>query len=171
MYKLMESTPTRTRYRVLSSTEVDRLANAIAGKRGVQKKVTVPVVELKKEEVPTVEPEVIEPEEVTPQVEPEVAVPEAEAPVEVVEQEPEVQETEETAEVAEEPVEESTPLSVLGISATNEKNLKSNNINSVEELSAFLASGATLESLPKFGTKSETAVLEAFNKWQTEQKS
>ena len=167
MYKLMESTPTRTRYRVLSSDEVSMLANAIVGKKA--KKVAVPVVKPVEEKVPTVEPE-LELPEVKP-VEPEVTEPEPVAPAEVVEQEPEVQEAEEPAEVAEEPVEDSTPLSVLGLSANNEKNLKSNNINSVEELSAFLASGSALEQLPKIGTKAEAVILEAFNKWQTDQKS
>ena len=163
----MESTPTRTRYRVLSSDEVSMLANAIVGKKA--KKVAVPVVKPVEEKVPTVEPE-LELPEVKP-VEPETTEPEAVAPAEVVEQEPEVQEAEEPAEVAEEPVEDSTPLSVLGLSANNEKNLKSNNINSVEELSAFLASGSALEQLPKIGTKAEAVILEAFNKWQTDQKS
>lgn len=75
-------------------------------------------------------------------------------------------------EVVEEPVEEApveeegTALSELGLSYNNIRNLKANNINTVEALEAFVNSGEQLAALPKIGNKAEQAILEALITWK-----
>ena len=62
--------------------------------------------------------------------------------------------------------EEGTAISELGLSANNVKNLKVNNINTVEALEAFVNSGEQLAALPKIGNKAEQAILEALITWK-----
>ena len=173
-FKTISATPELIRVRVLRNSDIDSLANSIKGKVKVTPKpdykpapleVTAPV-----EEQPAVqEPEpakTIEAEFVEPVVEEQAPV--VEEPVVV---EPEL-ELDEASKEVEEPAEEQpaeTDISVLGLSATNEKNLRNNNLTTVEALEAFVNENE-LESLPKIGVKAQEAILEALIKWQDEQK-
>lgn len=175
-FKILSATPSSIGGRVLSNSDISRLASSIKGKVNVAPKpeykpapmeVTVPVVEKPVEPEPakTIEAEVVEPvvEEQKPVVdEPVVVEPELEldeAKVEEVE-EPAAETVEEVA---------GTDISVLGLSATNERNLRNNNLTTVEALEAFV-SEHDLESLPKIGVKAQETILEALIKWQDEQK-
>lgn len=170
-FKTIKATPELIRVRVLNNSDIARLASSIKGKVKVTPKpdykpapfeVTAPV-----EEKPVVQepepPKTIEAEVVEPVVE----QPVVEEPV-VVEPELELDEVKEEVEAtAEEPA--GTDISVLGLSATNEKNLRNNNLTTVEALEAFV-NERDLESLPKIGVKAQEAILEALIKWQEEQK-
>lgn len=172
-FKILSATPSSIGGRVLSNSDIARLASSIKGKVNVTPKpdykpapfeVTAPVEEQPAVQEPepakTIEAEFVEPvaEEQTPVVE---------EPV-VVETELELDEAnQEVEEPAEEPA--GTDISVLGLSAANEKNLRNNNLTTVEALEAFVNENE-LESLPKIGVKAQEAILEALIKWQDEQK-
>lgn len=177
-FKTVSATPELIRVRVLSNSDIAALANSFKGKG---KPAVKPAYKpeplagtLSVEEKQTVTPEpvnTIPAEVVEPVVEEETQVIEEPA---VVEPEPTVEEPE-VAEEVETEVEESveatteTDISVLGLSATNEKNLRINNLTTVEALEAFVNENE-LESLPKIGVKAQEAILEALIKWQDEQK-
>ena len=108
------------------------------------------VVEEQVVEEPVVEEQVVE--------EPVVETPVVEEQIDELDEVPEPEEV--VAEVS------GTRLSALGLSANNVRNLKFNNINTVEELEAFVNSGKQLEALPKIGTKAEQAILEALVEWK-----
>lgn len=171
-FNTISATPELIRVRVLNNSDIARLASSIKGKVKVTPKpdykpapleVTAPVEEKPAVQEPepakTIEAEVVEPVVEQPVVEEPVVV------------EPELELDEANQEV-EEPAEEKpaeTDISVLGLSATNEKNLRNNNLTTVEALEAFVNENE-LASLPKIGVKAQEAILEALIKWQDEQK-
>lgn len=121
----------------------------------------------------------VKPEPPKPEFKPELTITPAEESALVLEEPvvetPVVKEPIAEPPVVEEPVEEApveevkeegTALSELGLSANNVKNLKVNNINTVEALEAFVNSGEQLAALPKIGNKAEQAILEALITWK-----
>lgn len=164
--------------RSLSHSDARNFAKAVLGKTAVKPEPPKPEFKPELTVTPPAEPEekvielvLEEPVVETPAVE--------ETVVEETPAEPTV--TEETKEeVVEEPVEEQveetpveevkeeegTALSELGLSYNNIRNLKANNINTVEELEAFVNSGEQLAALPKIGNKAEQAITEALITWK-----
>lgn len=163
--------------RSLSHSDARNFAKAVLGKTVVKPEPPKPEFKPELTVTPPAEPEekvielvLEEPVVETPAVE--------ETVVEETPAEPTV--TEETKEeVVEEPVEEQvaetqveevkeegTALSELGLSYNNIRNLKANNINTVEALEAFVNSGEQLAALPKIGNKAEQAILEALITWK-----
>ena len=119
--------------------------------------------------VPLPTPKVEEPKEEQKEEVVEVAVEETPA----VQEEPVVEEP-----VAEEPsVEEEvvtdavieTPVDELEISKKQIEMLKSNDINTIEELVTFVEAGNDLEDLPKIGQAAKKSILEGLEAWQNAQ--
>ena len=58
-----------------------------------------------------------------------------------------------------------TTLESAGFSAASIRNLGANSIQTIEQLTAYLATGATLEALDKVGAKSAKIIEEELNAW------
>lgn len=58
-----------------------------------------------------------------------------------------------------------TSLEAAGFSATSIRNLGANNIQTIEQLTAYIDTGATLEALDKVGSKSAKVIEEELNAW------
>ena len=173
--------------RSLSHSDARNFAKAVLGKTAVKPEPPKPEFKPELTVTPPAEPEVKEIEVVLEEQVEEAPVVEETVVEETVVEETVVEETpaestviEETKEeVVEEPVEEQvaetpveevkeegTALSELGLSYNNIRNLKANNINTVEALEAFVNSGEQLAALPKIGNKAEQAILEALITWK-----
>lgn len=92
----------------------------------------------------------------------------AETPVEEPVETP-VEEPVETPEEQEVPVPEpvsTTRLEDAGFSRTSVKNLNANDIRTIEDLTAYIETGATLEALTKIGAKSAQTIQEELSAWK-----
>ena len=85
------------------------------------------------------------------------------AAAEEVKQEP-VIETPTAEEVKQEEI-SGTTLESAGFSAASIRNLGANSIQTIEQLTAYLNTGATLEALDKVGAKSAKIIEEELNAW------
>lgn len=91
-----------------------------------------------------------------------------ETPVEETVETP-VEEPVETPEEQEVPVPEpvsTTRLEDAGFSRTSVKNLNANDIRTIEDLTAYIETGASLEALTKIGAKSAQTIQEELSAWK-----
>ena len=121
-------------------------------------------VEKPKEEVS----EVVVVEDSTVEVQKEPAVENATVEEPVIETVEEVAEVETPEEVVTDTVVE-TPVEELNVSKKQIEMLKANDLNTIEELVAFVESGNDLEDLPKIGQAAKKSILEGLEEWQNAQ--
>lgn len=109
-------------------------------------------------------------EEPTTEVQEEQVVEEVttETPAEPVVEEPVAEEPSVEEEVVTDAVVE-TPVDELEISKKQIEMLKSNNLNTIEELVTFVEAGNDLEDLPKIGQAAKKSILEGLEAWQNAQ--